>query len=387
MRVSNQAMSNMMVGYILNNRSGIYHLQEQISSGKRVLKPSDDPGAYDLIALLKQNEACLKQYTRNAEGLKADLNAADNALQQVSDILHRISELAVSAGNGTTSPADRKDMGAEVNQLLEEMVNQGNASEDGRFLFAGLRTDTPPYAVTRNAEGLITAITYQGNAEVRQVEVGRGNYIAVNVPGTDTAGGLAAFQSQDLDIFNNLIQLRDRLYAGENLVQAAEFSADPATDTLTLQGIYKTGSLVQLSSTGTLPAGLDANTKYYAIVTGPNQIQLATSLANARAGIAVDFTDAGSGTHSLNQLSLEECTQAIDQITNMLAVFGAREERLDIAVKILAQRELDVADTLNDLESVDVAKAVTDLTNKKTAYEASLQITGAMLGTSLLDYI
>ncbi len=387
MQVSNQMMNNTLTAYILKNRNATFAIQQQIASGVKVSKASDDPNAFDTIGRLKSNLSCINQYARNTVQLKNELYNMDGNLQKMSSLLQTVSEAIVRASNGTIPPSDRKSVGEEVNQLLEDMVDLANANPDGRYVFGGLRTDTPPYLVTRNAEGNITGVTYQGNTDVRQVEVGKNAYVAANIPGTDTSGSLAVLQTDSTDIIGNLIQLRDRLFAGENPVDPETFAVDAGADTLTVGKIYNTGALVQLASDGTLPGGLDPNQQYYAIRISATEIQLADSLANARAGIAVDITSAGTGTHNITQLSLEENTRDLEHITSLLGVVGARQQRVEVCEKILSQWETDLETTLDDTQSVDIAKAYTELSTRKLAYEAALQATSSVMGVSLLNYI
>jgi flagellin-like hook-associated protein FlgL len=278
-------------------------------------------------------------------------------------------------------------MGQEVDGLLEDLVRIANSNPQGQYIFAGLRTDTPAYAVTRDANNRITNVTYQGSAETRQTEIDNGVYVQANVPGSDPAATQSVFQSAEVDLFEDLIHLRDRLIAGENLVGTQHFSADPGSNTLTVTQSYATGSTVNLATTSSLPGGLKPDTTYYAIRVSDTEIRVASSLANARAGIAIDVTDAGSGTQSVTQTALAENTRDLDHILQMITSIGAREERVDVTRKALATRQVNVRQSLEDVESIDVASAVTELSSRKLAYEATLKVTSALMNTSLLNYI
>ncbi len=387
MKVTSESAGRMLTYYLLQNRGSVYRLQEQISSGKRVSRPSDDPGSYSLIQQFRQSDSCLTQYIRNATRLTERLQTADSKLQSAVEITHRVSEIIVSASDSSKNPVDRQAMGKEVNQYLEEMVNIANTNPEGEYIFAGLRSDTPAYSVTRDADGNITDVTYNGSAETRMVEVNAGVYVPANIPGSDTNSSQSVFQTSETDIFSNLIQLRDRLMAGENLVDEEQFAVDAGTDILTVANVYRTGAIVELSSTDTLPGGLSANTEYYAIRISDTEIRLAASLADARAGIFIDITDAGTGDHGIKQQSLAENTRDLDHLNAILSTLGAYEERVEFNADLLTARQLEVQSNLEDEESMDIAKAVTDLANKKTAYEAALGVTSAILNTSLLDYI
>jgi len=384
MRVTNEMSNRMLAKYIQQNKNACYTLQEQISSGKKLLKPSDDPGAFDLVSRLYDSAAATKQYVVNAQRLAENLKTTDGQLQDVAEILHRAAEITVGGGNGTQSPANLKAFGQEANQLLESVVQIANSNPQGNYLFAGLRSDTPAYAVTRDANGLITDVTYQGSQETRQTEIDNGVYVQDNVPGSDLTSTQAVFQSADVDIFADLIHLRDRLLAGENIVAEQTFTADAGADILTVTSSYATGSAVQLTSDDTLPGGLSADTTYYAIRISDTQIQLAASLTDARAGIPVDLTSAGTGSQTITQTALAENTRDLDHILQILTSIGAREERVNLTSKALLTQQVATAQSISNEESVDVAKAVTDLSTQKLAYEAALRVTTIMMDTSLV---
>jgi flagellar hook-associated protein 3 FlgL len=387
MRITNEMTNRMLSSYILQNQEDCYNLQEQISSGKKFLHPSDNPSGFDVASRLHDEEKTTTQFIKNAEQLAVELKTADGKLQEVTEILQRASELIVSGSNGTQSPANLTSMGQEVNGLLEDLVRIANSNPQGQYIFSGLRTDTPAYAVTRDANDMITGITYQGSAETRQTEIDSGVYVQANIPGSDSTATQSVFQSSDVDLFEDLIHLRDRLFNGENLVEEQSFSADPATDTLTVTQSYATGSTVLLSTTDTLPGGLKADTTYYAIRFSDTEIRLASSLANARAGIAIDITDAGSGTQSITQTALAENTRDLDHILQVITSIGAREERVDLTNKAQAARQVNIGQSLENVESIDVASAATELSSRKLAYEATLKVTAALMDTSLLNYI
>lgn len=388
MRITNEMSNRMLVNYLLDSRDAAFDLQEQISSGKRVQHPSDDPGAFSLISRLHKSESCLTQYTKNIDRLDQDLKTLDAKTQTITDNLHRVSELIITASNTTTPPEDREKIGEEVNQLLEDLVATGNSNPEGRYIYAGLRENTPPYTVTRDANGYITAVTYDGSQQTRQVEISEGVYLPATIVGTNQAAGdNGVFQTTEVDLFADLIQLRDRLFNGENPVNAESFAADDITDILTVGHVYNTGAMVKLETDGTLPAGLSSTATYYAIRVSATEIRLATSLANARAGLFIDLTDVGAGAHGITQQSLEENTRDLDHILNILGTIGSREERLNANRGMIASHMQIITNQLANEESTDIAKASTELANQKTAYEASLRVTIAMLDTSLIKLL
>jgi flagellar hook-associated protein 3 FlgL len=194
------------------------NLQEQMSTGQRVNRPSDDPldarRAIGLNLLLGKNE----QYSSNMVNVEPTLEGTETALRNVVDILQRSHELAIQAANGTVDILSMQTIALEIDQLLEGMLVESNTRVNNRSVFSGTRTLQDAFSATR-VGGEITAVNYDGNSNIIEVEIGDGVRIDANEPGD------AAFQST-VDIFQTLIDLRDNMRAGDqNAVRTAGLPA------------------------------------------------------------------------------------------------------------------------------------------------------------------
>lgn len=399
MRISDNMVASLLNSNLALTRANLYSIQAKITSGKNVQLPSDDPGSYELIYRLKNDLACLTQKGRNSDGLSLDLSAADNVLQNIQDILHRVSELNITASDGTKTPEDRVSMGKEVDLLLNQMVGLANSSIQGRHLFGGLRTQDAPYIATdTDGDGYIDTITYNGNTEVREVEINRfiegsnANRVEANIPGTDTDSGKGVFENNQVNLFQTLIRLRDRLLAGQNPINTPECTADPGTDTLSLAPGFEmqTGAQVQISSeNGTVPGGLSAGLTYYAVAVSATEIQLAATYADAIAvpPTVINITDAGSGTITVTESHLGELSDSLNHVLNLRADVGGRLKRLDMNETLLLDNQETNLKALQKREDVDIALAATELAQQQNAYEAALRIIAATLSSSLVDYM
>lgn len=211
MRVTNgMLITNMMRDYAKNMRK-LEKLQGQLSSGKRILKPSDDPVAVSKSLKLRADLAYNQQYVSNADNAISWLEATESALKDLGEVLHRARELAVQASNGTLALEDRLAIADEIEQLQAHVVQVGNATYAGRYIFAGYRTDEPPFEVVQQGDGTLK-LDYKGNKGKIAFEIGVGNRIEVNVIGGD--GGAEIDKIYDvLERFKN--DLRNG--AGDNL--------------------------------------------------------------------------------------------------------------------------------------------------------------------------
>jgi flagellar hook-associated protein 3 FlgL len=157
--------------------------QDQVSGGKRIDKPSDDPlGAERAMRLNAQLESTTAYKTAVDES-RNWLDATDTALGSLGDIVQRVRELTLKAANGSTTPAGRQSIKQEIDQLTEQAKTTLNGAFDGRQLFSGTATGTPPYSAA-------AADAYQGDSAPVVRQIGPGVSVQVNITGDDVLAGL-----------------------------------------------------------------------------------------------------------------------------------------------------------------------------------------------------
>ncbi len=193
MRIATSQITDNAVTSMQDVQAQIAKTQQQLSSGKRVLTPADDPSAAASILSLNQTISLTQQYQRNTNVAQARLNLEDTTLSGASDVLQRVRELAVQANNGTTSASDRNAIAAEVTQLSQQLQGLANTKDaSGEYLFAGFKAGTQPF--TDNGGGTIVYNGDQGSRLLqigpqRQLEVGdSGSSVFMNIPAS--AGGV-----------------------------------------------------------------------------------------------------------------------------------------------------------------------------------------------------
>ena len=204
MRVSDKVMYNTTTQNMQMSLEKILKLQENISSGKRINHPSDDPiGAMKIIDY-NTSISKVEQYQRNIGNATAFLGVTESAISSTQDVLLRAKELSLSALNETNSAADRAIIAEEVNELYQQVLQTANTKFNGRYIFGGYNTGTPPY----DSVGL-----YQGTASPDgyiEIEVDSGSRVAINIPGyrvfgspTDGVDILAALSSLETALNND----------------------------------------------------------------------------------------------------------------------------------------------------------------------------------------
>lgn len=179
MRISTIQAFNNGVNGLQNNYSNATRTQEQISTGKRLLTPADDPVASVRLLQLSQEEGLNSQYKTGITAAKNSLTAEETVLNSVGNVLQRIREIAVSAGNGAQDSTDKAALATELAQREDELMNLLNSRDaGGKYLFSGSKGDTQPFI--RNSDG---SYTYQGDEGQRNVQIASSTFLAVNDSG------------------------------------------------------------------------------------------------------------------------------------------------------------------------------------------------------------
>lgn len=212
MRVTNNIMIDNMLMDLNNNLNRMMQTQRQMSSGVKFRIPSDDPIAVSRTLVLKGILNDNEQYTKNAKDGVSWLDLTDTALNQLTQNLQRVRELAVQGSNGTLSKQDAFSIAQEVQQIRDDIIKIGNTTYTGRYIFGGYDTQNPPLKTQPDG-----SVVYRGidgsvsNPQEIQFEVGQGITIPVNVEAYQVFGTNSGNNS---DIFTDLKTLIDDLSNG-----------------------------------------------------------------------------------------------------------------------------------------------------------------------------
>jgi len=180
MRISSFQIFNIANKGIADANQAIVHTQEQLSSGMRVLRPSDDPVASTKIMQLTNDIANIGQYRKNIDIAENNLTLEESSLKSANNLLLRMRELAVQAGNtATLSPSEYKALAAEVDARLDEMVNLLNSQNaNGDYIFGGYKSRREPF-VGSAASGF----QYQGDEGQLYIKVANNTTVAASDSG------------------------------------------------------------------------------------------------------------------------------------------------------------------------------------------------------------
>ena len=192
MRVSDKLNQNQLLNNIQKSRSNVQSLQNQASTMKKILKPSDDPIG---VAKILENRTDLKnlnQYEKDIDHGRMFLETTESTLSQLSDAMVRAKELALQGATDTNGGLPREMIAEEISQISNSVLEMSNRTAGDRYLFGGYKTEVAPF----DREG-----NYRGDAAQVQIQNHRQQFIPMNLPGS------LIFMGQDLG-FSGTAQLR-----------------------------------------------------------------------------------------------------------------------------------------------------------------------------------
>jgi len=185
-RITNRYTSESIVNNLLINRSKLVNLQEQISSGKRITKASDDVLASISVVSANNSLGKIDNYLKNIDNAKGELETAETALLTTIDSVHTTKELTLQALNASSGPEEMTILNSQIKQIIEQVKDIGNTKFGTKFIFGGLQTEPTPFTAPVAGE-----IQYNGSPDgshERRVEISDGVTIPVNISGDSVFG-------------------------------------------------------------------------------------------------------------------------------------------------------------------------------------------------------
>jgi flagellar hook-associated protein 3 FlgL len=209
-RVTQGMLNNQLLRNINTNLTRISNHQNELSTGRKINKPSDDPVGISFSLRYRSEVSENEQYENNVDAAISWLDYTDTTLGQANSVIQRARELAVQGANGTNPQAAMDAIKSEVGQLYSVMVTIGNSEFNGKYVFNGQLTDKAPYTEA-------TAATDKVDQGEINLEIGTGVRISANVPGNKVFGDAddPANPGTNDNIFRVLKDMSTALAAGD----------------------------------------------------------------------------------------------------------------------------------------------------------------------------
>lgn len=265
----------------------------QLSTGRTVNLPSDNPAAESAMVDEDSRAASVDQFTANSDSLTDVLNTANSTLDSVTTLLQRAVSLGVEGAGGTMNQTDLDSIAQEVSDIQNQVLALANTSYAGQYLFAGTATGTQPYVADPSNSG---QIDYVGNSNQNQVQIGTGLSVAANLPGS------SIFSQSGANVFTALQSLVTALQSGNtSSISTASTGISTALGAIDTAQVFYGNTVTELTNNETYLSQEEVN-----ITTYENTLVSANTAASAtdetQAETALNATIAAAS--KVDQLSL-----------------------------------------------------------------------------------
>ncbi len=399
MRVGTFTSQRFTLTAMNQKQASINRLQEEISSGKKLLKPSDDPAQVAATENLDAAIIRLEQYKKNSSQVEQRLQQEESVLNNLTDSLQRLKELTIAANSGTLNSNDLKAYRFEVGQIRNQLLDYANTqTATGEYLFSGAKNRTQPFSmlngsVVYNGDQTQNQIRISDSRQVPDASTGdhifqrilNGNgYFSIDLDSTNTGTGVIGHDSvidpsvltqanyriefssaNSFDVINS--------DSGATVLASQPFSADAP--------IRFDGIEVAISGQ---PAAGDA----FTISPSRNEDLFSTvdRFYQALANRPQSGAERAAYHQRINQV-MNGLDRALDHIGSVHSELGAKLRYIDNTRSENESVDLVLKQTRSKIEDTDLVRAISDMKNESTTLEALRQTYTRFGSRTLFDYL
>lgn len=413
MRISSLQVFHNGLQNMLSASSAVTKTQEQISLGKKLLTPSDDPvGATRALALRDEN-AQRDQYLKNIDVVESRLKQEDTLLGSVSNVLQRVRELSLQAANtAVVSQSDRIAIAQEMQQRVQEMLGLLNTRDtNNEYIFSGFKGDTQPFqqsaGATLNNNG---TVFYRGDEGQRQVQVASSTFVAANDSGyslfVDVPSATNSFTTRSSEInqsnppasisagFVYDQTLYDAFYPEDLIIQfqdpnavgpaQANYNVIQKSDGRVLQSnvLYTSGTAIQINGAEFSISGTPVEGDAF-LVESTDRLDMLTSLNQLIDGLVNLPT--GTALQAVSDKSITNIDNALENILRVRADVGGRLNTLESTKSQHQDEAVASQKLLSSIEDLDYNEAISRLSFQSFVLEAAQQSYARVSRLSLFD--
>lgn len=402
MRISTSTIYETGTNLMLQQQEKLINTQQQLSTGRKILTPSDDPISAAQVLNISQSDSLNKQYSVNRSSAGSSLQLEENVLRQVTEIVQDVHSSAVYAGNATLTDSDRKTLATELRSKLESLVGLANTTDEkGEFLFSGFQANTKPFAQT----GL--TVQYVGDQGQRLNQVGPARQLAVSDSGTDiferikNGNGVFATAANSSNTGTGVIDggsvITPSSLTGDNYEIRFTVSAGATTydvvDTTTGSTIssanpYVNNNTISFDGMQMNIKGNPANGDKFAVSPSTNQ-SIFKTVGDLITALETPASGQPGGTQLANNLktTLQNINNSLEHVLSRQASIGARLQEIDTLESVGSDQNIQFEDMLSQLQDVDFAEATSNLQRQQLYLQAAQQSYIKISGLSLFNYI
>lgn len=313
MRLSTNMIFNQQVRGITDSQASWLKVGEQLSSGKRVNNPSDDPIAASRAVVLSQTQAQTQQYALARTFASQGLSMEENTLKSVTSSIQDAQTLIVYGSTGTLSDDDRGSIATQLEGIRAQLLNQANSKDgNGRYIFAGYNTDKPPFTETDGS------ISYTGGTEAISQKVDSSRSMTVGHTGNEIFTSITSNATPEPDGSPSETNLFNMLDSAIAALRTPQEGADEATQKSFQDAMDKTNRGLSNSLNNVLTIRAEIGTQLAELDTlesqgDDRQLILTNEMSDL---VDVDYTAAISS-YTMQQTALQASYKTFTDMSKM----------------------------------------------------------------------
>ena len=401
MRISTSQIYDQSVNAILTEQSQLNQTELQLSSGKSILTPADNPSGSAQILNLNQSMAMTAQFQTNASAANARLSLEDSTLTSVTNLLQSLRSLAVQANNATQTNSSRAAIAQQVSQGLQQLVALANTQDaNGEYIFAGYQGKSQPFITDpagnvvynggQNSRYLQIGPTTQvafgdtGSAVFQAVRNGNGTFVTAASPSNtgsgviDTGGTTGKFVPDTYTI----------AFSQATSTSPVTYTVTGAVSGVVASGTYTSGNSISFNGAQVSISGTPANGDSFTVVPSQDQSMFATlqNFVSALSANVASPADQAQVSTSLTR-TISELDQSLNNINQTLAQVGSRLNTVTSQQNTNQSYSNGLQQTLSGVQDLNYASAISQLSQEQLALQAAQEAFAKVQGMSLFNYL
>lgn len=404
MRIASSTLYDVNVAALNLQQSRLLQTQQQVSSGRRMLTPADDPAASALALDVSQADAANTQHGSNIDRAQTALALSEGVLQGITLQLQDVRTTAVNAGAGSLSNSDRRILASDLQGRLDELIVLANHTDaTGNYLFSGFQGNTAPFVNTAGG------VQYFGDDGHRMVQVSTAGQVSTNDSGADifmrvkdgngtfviqpgvanTGSGIASqgVVANPALITGNNYQVAFNVVAG---VTTYSVTNTTTATVLSAGNPYTTGQAITFDGMQMDISGAPGNGDQFNVTPSSNESIFKTIsdlISTLNAGVIPGNVASATQYNANLNRALNTLDRGLDNVLTVRASIGSRMRQLDSEQTTVSDLGLQYQQVLSQLQDLDYNKAITDLTRQKTGLEAAQQSFLKVQNLSMFNYM
>ena len=396
MRISTSHSYDATIESLTRRQTDMATAQEQLTTGKRVNRASDDPAGAARAERALAAEANTDAAQRAVDASKNAMTLSESAMGDAEELMQQIRETIVATGNGSYSDAERATLADKIAGLRNQLLSVANRQDgSGTYLFGGQTPDHAPFldaaggVVFQSTSGRTDAassdglpLTVDGQAAWTSGRTGNGVFVTSAAVSTGSAWVDSGHVSDPSALTGSNYSLQFSVVGGVTTYSVLQ----DGTPTAMAGMPYTSGHAIEFDGMSMIVSGQPADGDQFDTTPSTSDLNIFNALDKVVSDLKTPMRTS-SQISQTNSSNLAAIDSAMSQLQSVRSQVGETLNRIDSATGRLADLKLSSQTNRSDAEGLDMVKALSDFQNKQTGYDAALKSYSLVQKMSLFNYI